>query len=75
MKLITKHEVAEKFSVSPETIYRYRRSGKLIEGIHWIRINDRTIRYFEDTIDHFIKYYETDLQRHLNYIYQYFEGV
>ncbi|MBD2028184.1 hypothetical protein H6F80_27890 [Leptolyngbya sp. FACHB-711] len=31
--------------LSPETLKKYRLSGFLVENIHWIRLNQRTIRY------------------------------
>ncbi|MEP0925363.1 excisionase family protein [Leptolyngbya sp. ST-U4] len=44
-RFVTKHEIAELTGFSEETLKRYRLSGKLIEGVHWIRVNPRVVRY------------------------------
>ena len=35
----------ERTGLSRSTLKRYRLQGKLIEGIHWIRLNSRTTKY------------------------------
>lgn len=42
---VTKHTIAELLKLSPETLKKYRLDGRLIEGIHWIRVNSRVVRY------------------------------
>lgn len=45
-KFGTKHQAADLLGLSPETLKKYRlRDRTLIEGIHWIKLNSRTIRY------------------------------
>ncbi|WP_204136982.1 hypothetical protein [Halomicronema sp. CCY15110] len=42
----TKHQAAELIGLSPETLKKYRLKDKiLIEDIHWVKLNRRTIRY------------------------------
>lgn len=43
--LITKEEAARRTQLSAATLKKYRLSGDLIEGVHWVRINARSIRY------------------------------
>ncbi len=45
---VDKHAMAKVTGVSPHTLKRYRLQGHLIEGIHWIRINSRCIRYNQE---------------------------
>jgi len=40
-----KWTLADKLSISTHTLKAWRESGKWIEGIHWQRLNSRTIRY------------------------------
>ena len=42
---VSKHEIARLIHISPETLKSYRSKSILIEGIHWIRINSRVVRY------------------------------
>lgn len=44
-QFVSKHEIARLIHVSPETLKSYRRSELLVEGIHWIRVNSRVVRY------------------------------
>jgi hypothetical protein len=42
----TKRAAAKLLGLSPETLKKYRLHDKtLVEGIHWIKLNSRTIRY------------------------------
>jgi hypothetical protein len=46
VKFGTKRDAAELLGLSPETLKKYRLRDKiLVEGIHWIKLNSRTIRY------------------------------
>jgi hypothetical protein len=40
-----KWEMSRLTGLSPETLKKYRLNGFLIENIHWIRLNQRTVRY------------------------------
>lgn len=40
-----KWEMSRLNGLSPETLKKYRLSGFLVENVHWIRLNQRTIRY------------------------------
>ena len=45
-KFGTKHQAAALAGLSWETLKKYRRHDKsLVENIHWVKINARTIRY------------------------------
>ncbi len=46
----SKQEAAQYLKLSGTTLKRYRLQGLLIEGIHWVRINSRCIRYNLDLI-------------------------
>jgi len=50
--LITKHQAAEILAISPSTLKKYRLAAdsSLIEGVHYVRWNSRTIRYNETLI-------------------------
>lgn len=47
---VDKREVSRYVKLSGTTLKRYRLQGLLIEGIHWVRINSRCIRYNLDLI-------------------------
>ncbi|MGG6269170.1 hypothetical protein ACQ4M3_26235 [Leptolyngbya sp. AN03gr2] len=42
---IGKHEAAKLIGFAPDTLKKFRAKGLLREGIHWIRVNSRSIRY------------------------------
>jgi hypothetical protein len=42
---VSKYEISQLTGLAPATLKRYRLSGRLSEGIHWVRLNDRVIRY------------------------------
>jgi tRNA(His) 5'-end guanylyltransferase len=46
----SKQEASQYLKLSGTTLKRYRLQGLLIEGIHWVRINSRCIRYNLDLI-------------------------
>jgi tRNA(His) 5'-end guanylyltransferase len=50
VQFVTKHKVIEALNLSDVTIKKYRRKGEWIEGIHWVRINSRCVRYNLDLI-------------------------
>ncbi|EKQ67369.1 hypothetical protein OsccyDRAFT_3631 [Leptolyngbyaceae cyanobacterium JSC-12] len=47
---ITKQEAAKLLGISPYTLSQWRRAGKLIEGIHFVRFNSRNTRYIQESI-------------------------
>jgi CHAD domain-containing protein len=42
---VNKHQASECLSLSSSTLKKYRLNGEWIEGIHWVRINSRCVRY------------------------------
>jgi hypothetical protein len=42
---VTKYEISQLTGLAPATLKRYRLSGRLSEGIHWVKLNPRVIRY------------------------------
>ena len=42
---VNKQKATEALGLSGETLKRYRLQGEWIEGIHWVRINSRCVRY------------------------------
>lgn len=45
MLFISKKKATEALDLSGETLKRYRLQGEWIEGVHWVRINSRCVRY------------------------------
>ncbi|RUT04072.1 hypothetical protein DSM106972_049860 [Dulcicalothrix desertica PCC 7102] len=44
-QLVDKKQAREKLNLSFTTLKKYRRNGTWVEGIHWVEINCRCIRY------------------------------
>ena len=45
-KFGTKHQASALIGLSPETLKKYRLIDQtLLEGVHWVKLNSRTIRY------------------------------
>jgi CHAD domain-containing protein len=42
---VNKRQASECLSLSSSTLKKYRLNGEWIEGIHWVRINSRCVRY------------------------------
>jgi hypothetical protein len=42
---VSKRKASECLNLSDSTLKKYRLKGDCIEGIHWVRINSRCIRY------------------------------
>ncbi|MBW4528219.1 MAG: hypothetical protein KME18_24060 [Phormidium tanganyikae FI6-MK23] len=42
---VNKRRIAQYLTLSGDTLKRYRKQGDWLEGIHWVRINSRCIRY------------------------------
>ncbi|MBD2060601.1 hypothetical protein H6F88_32165 [Oculatella sp. FACHB-28] len=45
VQFVDKQKASATLSLSGETLKRYRLQGEWIEGIHWVRINSRCVRY------------------------------
>lgn len=44
-RFVGKQEIADLTGLSCETLKQYRLTGRLIEDIHWIKLNSRVVRY------------------------------
>jgi hypothetical protein len=44
-EFVDKWAASQLTGLSPETLKKYRLSGLLIENVHWVRINSKTLRY------------------------------
>ncbi len=42
---VGKQQACEFLALSNDTLKKYRLQGEWIEGIHWVRINQRCVRY------------------------------
>ena len=42
---VNKRTASERLNLSGSTLKKYRLQGDWIEGIHWVRINSRCVRY------------------------------
>ncbi|MGG6240950.1 hypothetical protein ACQ4N7_20195 [Nodosilinea sp. AN01ver1] len=42
---VNKRTASERLDLSGSTLKKYRLQGDWIEGIHWVRINSRCVRY------------------------------
>ena len=47
---VNKRQASEYLSLSSSTLKKYRLNGEWIEGIHWVRINSRCVRYNLDLV-------------------------
>ncbi|MGG6242003.1 helix-turn-helix transcriptional regulator [Nodosilinea sp. AN01ver1] len=47
---VNKRQASECLSLSDSTLKKYRLNGEWIEGVHWVRINSRCVRYNLDLI-------------------------
>lgn len=50
LSFVSKRQVSQSLDLSGETLKKYRLQGDWIEGIHWVRINQRCVRYNLDLI-------------------------
>ena len=57
IKFITKRQAEELTGFSCETLKKWRLSGKLIEGVHWIRVGNtqRVVRYNQSLLIDFLQ--------------------
>jgi hypothetical protein len=51
---VSKQEASQFLTLSGETMRRYRAKGEWIEGIHWIRVNCRCVRYNLDLLEDWV---------------------
>lgn len=42
---VNKRQASQQLNLSSETLKKYRLQGDWIEGIHWVRLNSRCVRY------------------------------
>jgi hypothetical protein len=52
---VDKYQASEIVGLSPDTLKRERLLGNLIEGIHYVKLNSRTIRYNSDLLKDWIQ--------------------
>jgi tRNA(His) 5'-end guanylyltransferase len=71
---VTKHQAAACLFVSTSTLKRYRLNGELIEGVHWVRLNSRCIRYNLEILKDWFKNRD-NLQVHLQTIDEYLQSL
>ncbi|MEM6252889.1 MAG: hypothetical protein AAF821_08200 [Cyanobacteria bacterium P01_D01_bin.156] len=48
---VSKRQATECLNLSGSTLKKYRLNGEWIEGLHWVRINSRCIRYNLELIE------------------------
>lgn len=54
MKFIDKKKASEITGLSETTLKRYRLSGILEEGVHWIRLNQKNVKYNQEMLEHWL---------------------
>ncbi|MEG3437800.1 hypothetical protein V0288_11785 [Pannus brasiliensis CCIBt3594] len=54
-RFVGKGEASRCLNLSDTTLKRYRLQGLLVEGIHWVRLNSRCIRYNLDLLQDWIQ--------------------
>jgi predicted site-specific integrase-resolvase len=55
MQFADKKLACQRLQLSGTTLKRYRTEGLWIEGIHWVRLNSRCIRYNLDLIQDWLQ--------------------
>ena len=45
LQFVNKQQASQSLNLSSATLKKYRLQGLWIEGIHWVRINSRCVRY------------------------------
>lgn len=53
---VDKHQASRITGLSPDTLKTYRLSQKLLEGVHYVALNSRTIRYNAPLLESFIQH-------------------
>jgi hypothetical protein len=54
VQFVTKQQAIEKLNIGTTTLKKYRNEGMWIEGLHWIKLNSRCIRYNLELIQDWI---------------------
>lgn len=70
VQFVTKHKIIEYLNLSEATLKKYRRSGEWLEGVHWVRVNSRCVRYNLDLIEDWMNY-RHDPEVHLRKVIAY----
>jgi predicted DNA-binding transcriptional regulator AlpA len=65
--LIKKQEAAQLTGLSEHTLKSLRLKEELIEGMHWIRVNAKSIRYRRSALQHWIEH-RHDPTTHLRFL-------
>ena len=71
---VNKRQVSECLSLSGSTLKKYRLNGELIEGIHWVRINSRCVRYNLELLKDWLQN-RSDPAAHMQAIETYQQGL
>jgi CHAD domain-containing protein len=70
----SKRTASERLNLSCSTLKKYRLHGDWIEGIHWVRINSRCVRYNLELIEDWL-HNRSDPTAHLQAIEIYQRGL
>jgi hypothetical protein len=62
---INKYEASKLIYRSVDTLKHYRQQGILIEGLHYQKVNSRSIEYFKEALYAWIHVFNYDSQRQL----------
>ena len=54
-QFVNKKNACEHLNLSGSTLKKYRLQGDWIEGIHWVRLNSRCVRYNLDLIQDWLQ--------------------
>ena len=71
---VNKRKASECLNLSGSTLKKYRLQGDWIEGIHWVRINSRCVRYNLELIQDWLHNRENPAA-HLRAIETYKQGL
>ncbi|MGB3293603.1 MAG: hypothetical protein WBB01_11510 [Phormidesmis sp.] len=71
---VSKRQASECLNLSSSTLKKYRLSGEWIEGLHWVRINSRCVRYNLELIKDWL-HNRNDPSAHLRAIEVYQQGL
>ncbi len=71
---VSKKQASECLDLSSSTLKKYRLNGEWIEGLHWVRINSRCVRYNLDLIKDWL-HNRSDPSAHLRAIEVYQQNL
>ncbi|NJN04188.1 MAG: hypothetical protein HC816_17900 [Leptolyngbyaceae cyanobacterium RM1_1_2] len=74
LSFANKHRASEQLNLSCSTLKKYRLAGDWIEGIHWVRINSRCVRYNLELIQDWL-HNRDNPKAHMRAIQLYQEGL